>query len=302
MIAGPQQSFIKSRKVGVTAVRKDPAGIGVQFMNDRPSRYWQEWTTADFEAADRGRLIALLPVAAIEQHGPHLPLEVDACINAGLIAETLERLPSDIPLVVLPAQNVGWSDEHGRYPGTLSVAPETLMATWRGLAANVAKIGIRKFILFNSHGGQNELIKIVTRQLRIDHGMLATALNWYALADLTKMFGADERRFGIHGGAVETSLMLHLRPDLVRTDLVENFVSTAVEQSRTFDHLGPTGQVSYGWETQDLHPSGVVGDATAATAEKGRALADQVAGRMVEVLRDIDGFDLARLADRPAGN
>jgi creatinine amidohydrolase len=268
-------------------------------MNDRPSRYWQEWTTAEFEAADCSRLIALLPVAAIEQHGPHLPLEVDACINAGLIAETLDRLPADIPLVVLPAQNIGWSDEHGRFPGTLSIAPETLMAMWRSLAANVAKIGIRKFILFNSHGGQNELIKIVTRRLRIDHGMLATALNWYALADQTAMFGADERRFGIHGGAVETSLMLHFRPDLVRADLAEDFVSTAVEQSTTFNHLGPTGQVSYGWETQDLHSSGVVGDATAATAEKGRALADQVANRMAEVLQDIDGFDMARLADRP---
>jgi len=277
-------------------------GIGVQFMNDRPSWYWQEWTTADFEAVDCSRLIALLPVAAIEQHGPHLPLEVDACINAGLIAEMLDRLPSEIPLVVMPAQNIGWSDEHGRYPGTLSVAPDTLMASWRGLAANAAKMGIRKFVLFNSHGGQNELIKIVTRQLRIDHGMLAIALNWYALANLAEMFGADERRYGIHGGAVETSLMLHLRPDLVRTELAENFVSTALEQSQNFQHLGPTGQVSYGWETQDLHPSGVVGDATAATAKKGRALADQVTSRMVEVLRDIDGFDLARLADRPAGD
>ena len=267
-------------------------------MDDRPSRYWQEWTTADFEAVDCSRLIALLPVAAIEQHGPHLPLEVDSCINAGLIAAALDRLPPDNPLVVLPAQTIGWSDEHGGYPGTLSIAPDTLMATWRDLAANVAEIGVRKFVLFNSHGGQNELIKIVTRQLRIDHGMLATALNWYALADLTAMFGAEERRFGIHGGAVETSLMLHLRPDLVRTDLVENFVSTAVQQSQTFRHLGPTGQVSYGWETQDLHPSGVVGDATAATAEKGRALADQVAGRMVEVLQDIDRFDLAHLSDR----
>lgn len=263
-----------------------------------PSRYWQEWTTTDFESVDCSRLIAVLPVAAIEQHGPHLPLEVDACINAGLVAETLQRLPADFPLVVLPAQTVGWSDEHGRFPGTLSLSPESLTEAWCALASQVAAVGVRKLVLFNSHGGNDEIVKIVARRLRVERGMLAVSLSWFALADASAHFGVEERRFGIHGGAVETSVMLHLRPDLVRMDNAADFVSSAAQQAPAFRHLGPTGRISYGWETQDLHPSGAVGDATMATAEKGRTIVEQVADRLVEVLTDVDTFDPARLADR----
>lgn len=267
-------------------------------MAKLPHRYWRDMTTTDFDGLDREKLIAVLPVAAIEQHGPHLPLDVDARINEGLMAETLARVPDDLPVLVLPMQAVGWSDEHAGFPGTLSVSAETLTKSWYEICDGVARSGVRKIVLFNSHGGQTEILKIVTRKLRIDFRMLAVALNWFALAEPGSMFEPEECAHGIHAGAIETSLMLHLYPGSVRQHAVDNFPSAALDMKRDFKRLGPTGKVPFGWETQDLHPSGAVGDPRAASAEKGAAIAEQVVGRFLEVLDDVDRFDLARLKPR----
>jgi len=267
-------------------------------MAKPPHRYWHDLTTVDFDALDRERLIAVLPVAAIEQHGPHLPLDVDARINEGLIQAMLAKAPEDLPLLVLPMQAVGWSDEHARFPGTLSVSAETLTRSWYEICAGVARAGVRKLVIFNSHGGQTEILKIVTRRLRIDFGLLAVGLNWFALADTDDLFDADERAHGIHAGAIETSLMLHLYPDTVRRDAIKNFPSSGLEIRKAFKRLGPTGKVPFGWETQDLNLDGAVGDPRNASAEKGAAIAGQVVERFLEVLDDVDRFDLARLKSR----
>jgi creatinine amidohydrolase len=267
-------------------------------MAKPPNRYWQELTTTDFDHLDRQRLIAVLPVAAIEQHGPHLPLDVDARINEGLMAEMFARAPDDLPILVLPMQAVGWSDEHGGFPGTLSVSAETLTKSWYEICASVARSGVRKIVLFNSHGGQTEILKIVTRKLRIDFRMLAVGLNWFALAETGSMFDPEECAHGIHAGAIETSLMLHLYPGSVRKQAIEDFPSAALDMKRDFKRLGPTGKVPFGWETQDLHPSGAVGDPRSASAEKGAAIVEQVVERFLEVLDDVDRFDLARLKPR----
>lgn len=267
-------------------------------MAKPPHRYWQDLTTADFDGLDRERLIAILPVAAIEQHGPHLPLDVDARINEGLIGRMLAQAPEELPVLVLPMQAVGWSDEHAGFPGTLSVSAETLTKSWYEICTGVARAGVRKIVVFNSHGGQTEILKIVTRKLRIDFRMLAVGLNWFALAETGSMFDADECAHGIHAGAIETSLMLHLYPDTVREQAIDNFPSAALAMKRDFKRLGPTGKVPFGWETQDLHPAGAVGDPRNASAEKGAAIVDQVVERFLEVLDDVDRFDLARLKAR----
>lgn len=264
----------------------------------KPHRYWQDMTTAEFDGLDRERLIAVLPVAAIEQHGPHLPLDVDARINEGLIAGMLARAPAGLPVLVLPMQAVGWSDEHAGFPGTLSVSAETLTKSWYEICASVARTGVRKMVVFNSHGGQTEVLKIVTRKLRIDHRMLAVGLNWFALAETASLFDAAECGHGIHAGAIETSMMLHLCPGSVREQAIENFPSSALEMKRDFKRLGPTGKVPFGWETQDLHPAGAVGDPRNASAEKGKAIVDQVIERFLEVLDDVDRFDPERLKPR----
>lgn len=259
------------------------------------SQYWQDLSTQELAAADRERTVVVLPVGAVEQHGPHLPVGVDAMLNAGLITETLDRLPADFPVVVLPPLPVGWSDEHGDFPGTLSISFETLTAAWCDIGASVAASGFRRLVIFNSHGGQSEIAKIVSRKLRIDHGMLAVAVNWYSLIDLSEMFGGEERRFGIHAGAVETSMIMHLHPDLVHKDKIADFEPSSVDMARRYRRLGPTGATPFGWMTQDLHESGAVGNAALADSEKGREIIAEAAQAFADLLAETGRFDLSGL-------
>jgi creatinine amidohydrolase len=264
-------------------------------MSGLRSQYWQELSTEEIAAADRDRTVVVIPVAAIEQHGPHLPLGVDAIINEGLLDDALGRLPKGFPVLVLPPQSIGWSDEHGAFPGTLSLSAETLIAVWCEIGAGIARAGFRRLVFFNSHGGQSEIGKIAIRKLRISHQVLAVAANWYALVDLSDLIDAGERRHGIHGGAVETSMMMHLRPDLVRREKLANFEPSSVGMAKAYRRLGPTGASPFGWMTQDLHPSGAVGNAAAADAGKGKVIVERAGQAFAELLLEAGRFDLSGL-------
>lgn len=267
-----------------------------------PRRLWQDMTTVEFAALDAARVIALLPVAAIEQHGPHLPVAVDATINQGVLARALALMPDDLPVTVLPAMPIGKSDEHGAFPGTLSLGTETLIRLWSEIGDSVARAGVRKLVLFNSHGGQPQILDLVASGLRARHAMLAVAVNYYRLLTTDGLFPADELRHGIHGGAVETSIMLHLDPGAVRLDQAAPAPSLSAEMARDYRFLSPIGRLApFAWQTQDLNPTGVCGDPTLADAEHGRLLVEQAATRLVEILHEIDRFPLDRLRDRPAG-
>jgi len=250
-------------------------------------QYWQTLTTADFATSDLSNTIAILPVAAIEQHGPHLPLDVDAAINAAVLEATLNQVPNNLSVLVLPAQNVGYSEEHTSFPGTLTLDAETILRVWREIGECVARVGIRKLVLFNSHGGQNELMAITARQLRVSEAMFVATASWSRLVSLEDIFDADELRFGIHGGAVETSLMLHIAPDQVRTDQMADFPSSGRKIAQQSKHLAATGRVAYGWMTEDLNKSGAVGDPRKATAEIGQEILLRAAKGLVELLEDV---------------
>jgi creatinine amidohydrolase len=258
-------------------------------------RRWQEMTTEEFRGLDAARVIAILPVAAIEQHGPHLPVEVDARINEGVLARTLELLPAELPVTVLPAMPVGKSNEHTAFPGTLSLSAETLIRLWTEIGDSVARAGVRKMVIFNSHGGQPQVADIVARDLRVRHAMFVVTASSYALGKPAGMFPDEELQHGIHGGTVETSIMLHLRRDLVKMDKAQNFVPLSVAMAREYEMLTPEGKVGFGWQTQDLNPHGACGDAAAADAARGAQLVDYYARRFVQLLREIDRFPLATL-------
>lgn len=251
-------------------------------------RYWRSLTTEDFAASAFADSIAVLPVAAVEQHGPHLPLEVDAVINEAILAAGLDQLPPELSILVLPAQVIGYSDEHRSFPGTLSFGAETLLSTWREIGESVARAGVRKLVIFNSHGGQNELMAVVARQLRVSAGLFVATASWSHLAVFDDLVTPDERRFGIHGGALETSLMLHVAPDRVRADRIGNFPSKGKEIADASAHLAPTGRVAYGWMTEDLNEAGAVGDATQASAVLGEEILRRAAKGLVEFLEDVD--------------
>jgi creatinine amidohydrolase len=263
-----------------------------------PRRLWQEMTTEDFRALDVARVIAVLPVAAIEQHGPHLPVEVDARINAGVIARALELMPDDLPVTVLPAMPVGKSNEHTAFPGTLSLSAETLIRLWTEIGDSVARAGIRKMVIFNSHGGQPQIADIVARDLRVKHGMLVVTAATYALGKPPDMFPEHELKHGIHGGTVETSVMLHLRPDLVRMDKAADFVPLSAKMESEYELLTPEGKVGFGWQTQDLNPAGACGNAAAADAKSGATLVEFYAKRFIQLMREIDRFPLTTLKTR----
>ena len=268
-------------------------------MAKLPAKLWQEMTTTDFAAFDRERVVAVLPVGAIEQHGPHLPVAVDACINQGIIDEVLRRLPADLPATFLPLMPIGKSNEHQAFPGTLTLSAETLTRMWTEIGEIVARAGVRRLVIANSHGGQPQIMDIVARDLRVRLGMLVVTFSYGALGRPPGLFPESELRHGIHGGSSETSMMLHLRPDLVRDGERRNFVPLSVEMEREWVHLRPEGRIGFGWQTQDLNPAGACGNALDADAERGRLMIEHAAERFIELLREVERFPLSKLRPGP---
>lgn len=259
------------------------------------SHYWQDWTSEDFRRLDADNTIALLPVGAIEQHGPHLPVYVDSCINQGIVERALQRLPDTLPVLVLPMMPVGKSNEHQNFPGTLTLSAETLIRLWTELAESVARAGVRKLVIFNSHGGQPSIMDVVASDLRTRLGMLVVILSWFDPGLPDGLFSAEERRHGIHGGEIETSMMLHLRPDLVRMDKAERFGSLSTQIAEENRYLGKTGRVRFAWQAQDLNPQGVCGDARSADAARGALVVEHAAEALLVLLEEVNRFPLARL-------
>ncbi|WP_310618786.1 creatininase family protein [Flexibacterium corallicola] len=264
-------------------------------MGSLPRRHWHEMTTEDFGGGNTGDWIAVLPIAAIEQHGPHLPVFTDTCIAEGQLAETIKHMPEDLPVTFLPVQAIGASDEHISYAGTLTYSCETAMDTWRQIGDAVHRAGIRKFVLVSSHGGNNPLMEVVTRDLRVRHNMLAVGSSWLRYGQPEGVYPKEESLYGIHGGDVETSIMQALRPDLVRMDLAEDFKSTQLQAIEQYSYLRAHGRHQYGWMSEDLNPKGAMGNAKAATPEKGRASLEFAAKEFIKLLTDVHAFDVNRL-------
>ena len=271
-----------------------------------PSRFWADLSTRDFAQLDPARTIAVLPVAATEQHGPHLPLSVDTVLADGIVAASLPHLSPELSVLFLPTQAVGLSPEHARFPGTLTLKAETVLRLWTEIGESVAAAGVRKLLLFNSHGGQVSVMDLVARDLRARLNLLVYSCSWFNLPlndaqgqDLNALFSAEEHRFGIHGGDIETSMMLALAPARVQMDRARHFASTAQLRAQQFPILGNGRSAKLGWQTQDYHPAGAVGHAAAATAAKGEALV-QAAGRtLAQLLAELDQLPLSTLVDRP---
>ena len=256
--------------------------------------HWADYRSREYADIDPERTIAILPTAAIEQHGPHLPVGVDTMIARGMLARLCQLVPDDLDIRILPIQAVGKSNEHIHAPGTLSLSAETAIRAWTEIGLSVARAGVRKIVIVNAHGGNLDMIGIVARALRVEAEMLAVKCQWGGFGHPEGMFSARELAHGIHGGDVETSLMLHFHPDLVDMGAARDFRSTA-EAMEEFAYLRPTGPNAYGWIASDLNAAGTVGNAAAATAEKGAATCDHQVRGFLSLLRDTERFDLARL-------
>ncbi len=271
------------------------------------SRFWADLSTRDFarrQADGRAaRTVAVLPVAAIEQHGPHLPLSVDATLVDGIVAACLPRLPADLEALFLPTQSVGKSDEHIRFPGTLTLSAQTLISLWTDIGESVARAGVRKLVLLNSHGGQVSAMDIVARELRGRCNLIVYSVSWFNLPlgeAVQGLFPPTEHRFGIHAGDIETSMMLALRPQQVDMAQARDFRSTSQDRAERYPILGNGVSAKLGWQMQDYNPEGAAGNAGAATAAKGQAVIDAAAASLAALLGEVSQLPLDTLVEAPS--
>jgi len=271
-----------------------------------PSRYWADLSTRHFAQLQASgaieQVVAVLPVAAIEQHGPHLPVSVDTTLVEGVIAAGLPHLPPELPVLFLPTQAVGKSNEHIRFPGTLTLSAETLIRVWMEIGESVARAGVRKLVLFNSHGGQVSIMDIVARDLRTRCGLIVYSANWFTLPlgeAVNGQFSPEEHRFGIHAGDMETSMLLALRPQHVDMAQARDFRSTAQERAAKYPILGNGSSAKLGWQVQDYNPMGAAGNAALATPEKGRAVIEAAGRQLAQLLQEVVQLPLSTLNETP---
>ncbi|MGX9963068.1 creatininase family protein [Roseomonas sp. F4] len=269
-------------------------------MAPLPTRFWQDLPWPAFKDLP-ANTVAVLPVASIEQHGPHLPVSVDTTINQGVIARTLKVTPAELPVLVLPTQCVGCSVEHLRFPGTVTTSPETLLALVTDIGASVARAGVKRLVIVNSHGGNVSVLDIACRRIRIQHGILAINAMWARMGKPEALKDPVEGKYGIHAGRDETSVMLALTPHLVHMDKAVNFVSRWQGVSNIAPNMAPDAGAPLAWQAQDLNPAGAVGDASLATTEIGEQLLDFAAEKMATLWGQVAAFDAEGfLANEPS--
>jgi creatinine amidohydrolase len=257
--------------------------------------YWNELTSPEFATLDVDRTIAILPIASTEQHGPHLPISTDVTIANGMIAEVRAILPDALDVLVLPTQEIGKANEHVHGPGTLSLGANLLIQAWTAIGQKVAEAGIRKIVIVNSHGGNLDIMSIVAREMRVRFEMVAVSTQWARFGTPEGLISANEAAYGIHGGEVETSMMLYFRPDLVRMQYAQDFRSKAEWMKENTRYLQPLPPHSLAWIAHDLNPNGVVGNAAAGTAEKGELICKHIAQGFVALLEDVRDYSLSNL-------
>lgn len=256
----------------------------------------EELTGPEFAAFVDAATVGVLPVAAIEPHGPHLPLSTDCDIARGHLLHLGDYVAEETDVVILPLQTIGHSIEHTGFPGLFGHSAETLLRVWTDVAETFHAAGGRRLIVVSSHGGNSELVGLLVTRLRIALGLFAVSASWLRFGQPEGVFPAEEVAYGVHAGDIETSLMLHYWPEAVRADLRQDFASAAPQWEEGARELRVYGKTRPGWISADFNAEGVVGNALAATAEKGALSAHHALQGFGELIADVAAFDLGRLS------
>lgn len=255
-----------------------------------PHRFFAYLTWTDIAALpDKENTVIIQPIGAIEQHGPHLPVVVDAAIAVSVLGKALDKLDASVPAYALPPLYYGKSNEHWHFPGTITLSAQTLMAVLTEVAESIYRAGFRKFVLLNAHGGQPQVMEIVARDLHQAHDdfLVFPLFVWRAPHDAGQMLSPKEKELGIHAGDAETSLMLSILPKQVKMDRAE----TEYPHGLPVDSLlSMEGNLPFAWMTRDLSRSGTIGDPTVATQEKGDRILESASDGWVQVIQDIYAF------------
>ncbi|PSB12683.1 creatinine amidohydrolase [Pleurocapsa sp. CCALA 161] len=255
-----------------------------------PQRYFPYLTWSEIEQMpDKENVVIIQPLGAIEQHGPHLPIAVDSAISLGVLGKALLELNDHIPAYALPCLYYGKSNEHSGFPGTITLSTQTLLAVISEMALSIYRSGFRKLVLMNSHGGQPQIMEIAARDLHQEHPDLAVfpLFTWRVPHVVGEMLTPQEQEYGIHAGDAETSIMLSLLPQQVQMDkAVKEYPQGLPENSL----LDMEGKLPFAWVTKELSKSGVMGDATVATKEKGDRILESLAKGWVQVIENVYQF------------
>ncbi len=256
------------------------------WISDERNFAYLTWKQVD--ALPRTTTLLVLPTAAVEQHGHHLPLATDTLINNLLLGKALQKIPAELPIYALPPVCYGKSNEHIGFPGTLSLSAQTFLAVVRDLGASIAASGFKKVALYNTHGGNTSLVDVLARDLRAEFGLRTFSLFGSPGAAFEGV-SAQERTYGFHAGEIETAFLLHATPTLVRT---EEYTANYIARVDQPELLKPEGSsANFAWLTKDIAPSGVLGDPSAATAENGARWSDEAAARIAEILMAMYNFE-----------
>lgn len=255
-----------------------------------PHRFFAYLTWQEVDRLpDKANTVLVQPVGAIEQHGHHLPLVVDSAIGVSVLGAALDRLEPEIPAYALPPLHYGKSNEHNAFPGTVSLSATTLLAVLHDVAESLYRAGFRKLVLMNSHGGQPQVMEIAATDARDRHPdfWVFPVFTWRVTHEHKALLSPREREFAMHAGDAETSLMLSLLPDWVRTEAA---VTDYPPDRPPGSLLKAKGAPTFSWLTQDLSESGTIGDATAATREKGDRILELLAAGWAQLLREVYKF------------
>lgn len=239
--------------------------------------------------------VAILPLGAHEQHGPHLPFETDALIAQEVAQRLCRTAPDTIRTELLPVESTGYSIEHMDVSGTRTLGFDEAVHRWLDIASNCADRGIRRLMLLNAHGGNSPLLTIVATEARVRFNMLAVVTSWTRFGVPADIIAPAEKAFDIHAGDIETSVMLAIRPDLVRMNALKDFPSRQAEYAERFTHLRAYGPHAFGWKMSDLNPDGAAGKASQASAGKGEAILAHSLKGLTELLVDMAAFDVNEL-------
>ncbi|WP_096619899.1 creatininase family protein [Calothrix sp. NIES-3974] len=253
-----------------------------------PHRFFPYLTWTDIDTmSDKENVVIIQPVGAIEQHGPHLPIIVDAAIGMGVLGKALAKLPPHIPAYALPSLYYGKSNEHWHFPGTITLSTETLSATLMEVADSIYRAGFRKLVLMNSHGGQPQVMQMVARDLHIKYADFTVfPLFTWRVPNITKeLLTTQEAQEGMHAGDAETSIIMSLLPEQVRIERAVAEYPPSPGKLLSWERNLPVS-----WATRDISKSGVIGDPTTASKEKGDRILESVSDGWVQVIEEIYAY------------
>ncbi|WP_223066952.1 creatininase family protein [Paenibacillus caui] len=264
-------------------------------------RAWEErflprLTSKQIREMDKEKALVILPVGAVEQHGPHLPVMTDTLIAEATLTQALDKADRDAGLWLLPPVSYGKSNEHIGMPGTISLSAATLQGVIMDIARSLVASGFHKLLLFNTHGGNTDLLNVVAREIRIETGMTVFSLSPSTLADVSDLISAEELEYGIHGGDYETSIVKAVKPGWVK----DEWAVKDIPDMSDYRFLTIEGKIRFAWRTPDISESGVCGDATLASEEKGRIIQERVTDCLAQAFTELCSFSVSDVRDKKA--